>query len=280
MPNCLPDIDAVGCGLCFPPERPRLEPGSRALKNSEPDPEPSFGPTSGRVRVRLKSPGLGWGSGSESDRHITSTGSHQEPNDDPSKDPTSSSLLPCSYLRRCAAGKGYISRAMPARALNASCDRDGEPLNPLPQPIARHAVSPVPAAPVAIEPSSYLYPPSCCSTPGPPQLSRHQGGLASSECKTRVFLEKIEFTIEFLASKYVRITSSEVFSTRKWVRPKFSLVGTNVAATRDSEAPSRLREVDLSRVELSHTVTSSDSGVEPSRLGSTSSDFKSVSKVN
>ncbi|KAJ7717698.1 hypothetical protein B0H14DRAFT_2643529 [Mycena olivaceomarginata] len=66
---------------------------------------------------------------------------------------------------------------MPVQALNASCDRDGEPLNPLPQPIARHAVSPVPAAPVAIEPSSCLYPRSCCSTPAHPNFPATKGAL-------------------------------------------------------------------------------------------------------
>ncbi len=42
---------------------PGPSPGSQALKYSEPDPEPYLGPTLGRARVGLKSPGLGSGSG-------------------------------------------------------------------------------------------------------------------------------------------------------------------------------------------------------------------------
>ncbi|KAJ7491637.1 hypothetical protein B0H11DRAFT_1911902 [Mycena galericulata] len=65
------------------------------------------------------------------------------------------------------------------RALNASCDRDGEPLNPLPQPITRHAVSPVPAAPIAIElPLS----PLLLFYPRPTPTFPPSRGLALSEC--------------------------------------------------------------------------------------------------
>ncbi|KAJ7877220.1 hypothetical protein B0H14DRAFT_2567832 [Mycena olivaceomarginata] len=66
---------------------------------------------------------------------------------------------------------------MPVQALNASCDRDGEPLNPLPQPIARHAVSPVPAAPVAIEPPPAFIPAPVVLPPAHPNFPATKGAL-------------------------------------------------------------------------------------------------------
>ncbi|KAJ7025241.1 hypothetical protein C8F04DRAFT_1239301 [Mycena alexandri] len=75
---------------------------------------------------------------------------------------------------------------------------------------------------------------------------------------------------------HVRLTPIHL---NTWASAKVS-TWSNVAATRDSEAPSRLcksTEVESSRVT---DVTSCDSQVEPSRLAPTSSDSESISKFN